>query len=91
VALLAFRQALIASASLFRIHVASDQPSPGPDNRFFWLGLREVDAYPEGDSSVEQAWPGFDFTFQTYGSMPTPTKTVSWGQIKATCQGLTED
>lgn len=73
----------VTPGQVFRIHVASDRPSPNPQNRFFWLGQTQTNPYPAGVSSVESGWPGFDFAFRTYGLMPSATRTGSWGQVKA--------
>jgi len=68
---------------MIRVEVAADQPSSDPQNRYFWLGLTEIDAYPLGDSDVEDGWPGYDYAFQTYGMGETPAQGQPWSAVKA--------
>ncbi|MFX1516792.1 MAG: hypothetical protein ACFFC6_10805 [Promethearchaeota archaeon] len=55
---------LIPEESYF-IVVWSDSPSPDPENRYFWSGKTDS-SYERGITSVETAWPGFDFAFRTW-------------------------
>lgn len=47
------------------IQVWADADSPDVKNRYFWDGVHNSD-YTRGISSVEDAYPGYDFAFRTW-------------------------
>lgn len=51
----------------YYIYVWSDADSPSPDDRYFWRG-QTSSSYERGISSVESAWPGYDFAFRTWST-----------------------
>ncbi|MBN2098470.1 MAG: hypothetical protein JW753_02620 [Dehalococcoidia bacterium] len=59
----------------YYIYVSSDTPSSDPANRYYWLGQTES-AYYRGISSVEEAWPAYDFAFRTWSWPSENTITV---------------
>jgi len=53
----------------YYIYVWSDGDSPSIDQRYFWGGQTNS-VYDRGISSVESGWPGYDFAFRTWSSLP---------------------
>ena len=61
----------------YQIYLSSIDPSPDPENRYFWHCDTESD-YERGISSVESGWPGTDFSFKTFGGSECAAIDVSF-------------
>jgi len=51
-------------SSMF-IRLSASVPSPDSSNRYTWRGSNESE-YLRGESSVNETWPDYDFTFRTW-------------------------